>query len=276
LPQEYGRVDSLIAFDDVKDNLLAAARRGLRAEFTWLGGERVTAPALILDHLLPLAREGLQLAGVASEDSDRYLGTIEERVRKDQTGASWALRSLHHMGDGVKREIRHYNLAATMLAQQKRGVPVHEWQLAKTDEDSEWGALFQIVEQFMTTDLFTVRPDDLVDFAASVMSWKHIRHLPVEDDQGSLIGVVSHRDLLRLLAEGVNTEKRAHITVREVMKENPITITRKTPTVEAIDLMQSHNIGCLPVVDGGRLVGVITAHDFLSMSAKLLRAHLKS
>jgi CBS domain-containing protein len=91
-----------------------------------------------------------------------------------------------------------------------------------------------------------------------------------------LIGVVSHRDLLRLLAEGVNNEKRAHITVREVMKENPVTITRKTPTVEAIDLMQSHNIGCLPVVDGRRLVGVITAHDFLSMSAKLLRAHLKA
>lgn len=275
LPDAYGRVDEQMVFDDVKDNFLTAARRGLKAQFTWLGGERIGAPTLLLDHLLPAAREGLRKAQVASEDADRYLGTIEERVRRDQTGALWALRSLAHMGEGAPRQGRYRRLAAKMLEQQKIGLPVHRWELAMCDDDDEWGDLYQTVDQFMTTDLFTVGPDDLVDFAASIMHWKHIRHLPVEDDQGRLLGVVSHRALLRLFAEGIGEERRGSVAVRKVMKEAPITVTPKTSTLEALDIMQRHNIGCLPVIDGGRLVGIITAYDFLSLSAKLLKAHLK-
>ena len=45
----------------------------------------------------------------------------------------------------------------------------------------------------MSTDLFTVKPDDLIDLAASVMDWRHIRHVPVEDDEGHLVGLVTHR-----------------------------------------------------------------------------------
>ena len=273
LPEAYGRVDEEMAFDDVKDNFLTAARRGLKAQFAWLKGERIAAPSLILDHLVPLARQGLESVQVPSEDIDRYLGTLEERVRRDQTGALWALRSMAHMGEGRQREGLYHRLTAKMIEQQKLGLPVHRWELAKLDDDSEWGFLYQTVEQFMTTDLFTVGPDDLVDFAASVMHWRHIRHLPVEDQQGNLLGVVSHRTLLRLFAEGVG-DQTTNITVRKVMKENPITVAPKTPTLEALDIMQMHSVGCLPVVDDGRLVGIITAHDFLSLSAKLLRAHL--
>jgi CBS domain-containing protein len=276
VPETYGRVDQLMAFDDAKDNFLTAARRGLKAQFAWLSGERISAPALIIDHLLPLARQGLKDAAIASEDIDRYLGTIEERVRRDQTGALWALRSLAHMGENGRREGRYHRLTAKILEGQKLGLPIHQWELAKFDDDGEWGSLYQTVEQFMTTDLFTVGPDDLVDFAASIMHWRHIRHLPVEDPEGHLIGVVTHRALLRLFASGAGDRRTLTITVRDVMRENPIIVEPRTPTLEALNIMQTQGIGCLPVVDNGRLVGIITAHDFLSLSSNLMKEHLNN
>ena len=125
----------------------------------------------------------------------------------------------------------------------------------------------------MTTDLFTVRPDDLVDLVACVMDWKHVRHVPVEDDEGHLLGLVSHRDLLHLMAQGAaNAEP---ITVKNIMTPYPVTATPQTATLEAIALMRRHKVGCLPVVENEKLVGIVTAYDFLTLSAELIEKHLK-
>ena len=275
LRDEYGDVSRILAFDDAKDNFFAAARYGLKAQFTWIGGRRHTATELILDHLLPLARAGLKHRGIDASDIDRYLGTLEERVRRDQTGAQWALRSLAAMGEQGTRDLRYRTLTAAMLAHQRSGEPVHRWAEAKLEVEPQLSQSYQTVGQFMTTDLFTVRPDDLVDLAASVMDWRHIRHVPVEDDEGRLVGLVSHRDLLRLLSRGLPPGHTGPITVRSIMKPQPITITSETPTLEAIEIMRDHKVGCLPVVEGDRLVGIVTAYDFLALSAKLIEEHLK-
>jgi CBS domain-containing protein len=121
----------------------------------------------------------------------------------------------------------------------------------------------------MSTDLFTVRPDDLVDLAASVMDWRHIRHVPVEDDSGRLVGVVSHRDLLRLLARGRAACDAEPLTVREIMKQHPVSVGPDTPTLEAVRVMRSRRVGCLPVVENDMLVGIVTAQDFLEISGRL-------
>jgi CBS domain-containing protein len=128
----------------------------------------------------------------------------------------------------------------------------------------------------MSTDLFTVRPDDLVDLAASVMHWRHVRHVPVEDDEGRLVGLLSHRNLLRLVARRGTGQLQEAIAVRDIMKADPLTVSPQTPTLEAIDLMRQHGVGCLPVVEGGALVGIVTAHDFLSASARLFEERLRA
>jgi CBS domain-containing protein len=276
LPEEYGDVTQRLAFDDAKNNFFAAARHGLKAQFAWLGGHGYTATSLILEHLLPLARAGLKQASIAAEDSDRYLGTLEERARSEQTGAQWALGSLAAMGEQGTREIRHRALTSAMLLRQHDGEPAHRWPLAKLAETEQWAQSYQTVGQFMTTDLFTVGPDDLVDLAASVMDWKHIRHVPVEDDEGCLVGLVSHRDLLRLLAQGILASQAGPVAVRRIMKTDLVTVTPTIPTLEAIELMRRRRIGCLPVIEGQRLAGIVTAHDFLALSAKLFEEHLKS
>jgi CBS domain-containing protein len=119
-----------------------------------------------------------------------------------------------------------------------------------------------------------VRPDDLVDLAASVMEWRHIRHVPVEDDEGRLVGLISHRDLLRLLAKGMLSRGAKEVTVKEIMIRDLITIAPETPTLEALTIMRQRKIGCLPVVENDRLIGIVTAYDFLSLSAEIIETQL--
>jgi CBS domain-containing protein/gamma-glutamyl:cysteine ligase YbdK (ATP-grasp superfamily) len=272
LADEYGDVTALMPFDDAKDNFFAAARHGLKAQFTWVGGRDYTASTLVLGHLLPLAREGLRQAGV--EDGDRHLDVIEERVSGEQNGALWALHSLAAMGSRGTREQRHRALAAATLRQQQGGAPVHRWALAELADTGGWVHSYQNVGQFMSTDLFTLRPDDIVDLAASVMDWRHVRHVPVEDDECRLVGLVSHRDLLKFVAQGARRGEQA--LVRDIMKTSLVTVAPDTPTLAAIELMRRERVGCLPVVERGRLVGLVTEHDFLALWAGLLEEKLRA
>lgn len=149
-----------------------------------------------------------------------------------------------------------------------------DWKLAESGELRDWSQSYQTVGQFMATDLFTLRPDDLVDLAASLMDWRHIRHVPVEDENGRLVGLVTHRGLLRLLSRGSNASVGRSLTVREIMKANPTSVSSTTPTLEAIEIMRRSKIGCLPVVDDNQLVGIVTSYDFLTATASLFKQHL--
>jgi CBS domain-containing protein len=229
---------------------------------------------LILDHLLLFARQGLESASVDTSDIDKYLGVIDQRVQSGQTGAQWMLKSLAAAKGPGPRDARYRALTATMLQQQKEGKPVQTWPIIQTTEDADWRQSYQTVGQFMATDLFTVRPDDLVDLAASVMDWRHIRHVPVEDEEGRLVGLVTHRALLRLLSRGRQTQNSNPLMVREIMKTDPVTVSSTTPTLEALELMRGNKVGCLPVVDDGQLVGIVTSYDFLDASARLFKEQL--
>jgi CBS domain-containing protein len=280
--EAFGAIEEQMPFEDAKANLLAAAREGLGAQFKWIGGRAYAAPALILEELLPVARAGLRGAGVDAADIDRYLGVVEARVRSGQTGASWALRSLAATDEPRSREARLQALTAAALAGQKSGEPAHLWPLIGPGQPGEARTSIDdisTVGQLMTTDLFTVRPDDLVDLAASVMDWKQVRHVPVEDEEGRLVGIISHRDLLRVPSGGRSSPSRSSadpVLVRHIMKDAPITVAPTSSTLEAIRTMRHHKVGCLPVIEGGRLVGIVTAHDFLEASASLLEERLKS
>jgi CBS domain-containing protein/gamma-glutamyl:cysteine ligase YbdK (ATP-grasp superfamily) len=282
LPQEYGDIASRMAFDDAKSNFFRAARYGLDAQFNWIEGQNHTASSLVLDHLLPLAREGLSNSHVNTEDIAKYLGIIDERVQSRQTGATWIMKSFGAMAENAPKDVRQRRLTSAMLDWQKKGEPVHRWPIIERSNLDDWEQGYRTVGQFMTTDLFTVEPDDLIDLAASVMDWRHIRHVPVEDGEGRLVGLVTHRALLRLLRRGVHDKNEplecdsvpAVFTVRQIMVTNPITASPSTSTLEAIEIMRTNRIGCLPVVDGDHLVGIVTSFDFLEASAKLFQQHL--
>ena len=229
---------------------------------------------MILEHLLPQAHAGLEAHGVDVADRDRYLGVIEDRVRCARTGAQWALDSLSAMNRDVQPEVKMRALCASIDAQQWNGSPVHEWALANVSEKADWRENYRNVGQIMTTDLFTVHPDDLVDLAASVMDWEHLRHVPVEDTEGRLVGLITHRHLLRMVSKGHSANGKP-LAVREIMRADPVTCSPETNTCEAISLMRDNKVGCLPVVSDGRLVGIVTETDFMDVAAGLLDRWLR-
>ena len=277
LPEAYGDISQRMAFDDAKSNFFRAARHGLDAQFHWIDGQSHSAASLILDHLLPLARQALSNAKVSSEDIDKYLRIIEERVQCRQTGARWITKSLTAMGDAISKDARQRALTAMMLKNQKQEEPVHRWPVDETAEPEEWEQGYRTVGQFMSSDLFTVKPNDLIDLAASVMDWRHIRHVPVEDEEGRLVGLVTHRGLLRMFSKGNRSNEDGEtVTVQEIMVADPVTVSPSTSSLEAMEIMRTNRIGCLPVVEGNQLVGIVTSYDFLEASAKLFQQHLKA
>lgn len=273
LPEEFGDIREYMSFDEAKSNFFNTARYGLNGQIRGLDGKSRRVGRIILEELLPRARKGLTRAGVDEADSELLLDIIEARVKQEKSGARWMLDSYEAMDKRAKPNVRLRTLTAAMMEHQQTGEPVHEWELAKIPERSDWIDNYKTVEQFMAVDLFTVRPEDIVDLAANLMHWRHVRHVPVEDDEGRLIGIVSHRDLIELFAHG-RSGSSPSIVVRDIMKTDLTTVTPETQTLEALELMRERNIGCLPVVKNERLVGLVTAYDFLTVSVKLFEEKL--
>lgn len=273
LAEDEKPIYRLMSFEDAKTNFFSAARDGLKAQMSWKG-KTMSAQELLLGELIKTARWGLEYVKVDSSDIDRYLGALEERVRKNMTGSQWFLNSLHAMGEQGTPDIRYRTLSAAMLANQKSGAPVHTWEPAKLEgEPKTWRDSYQTAGQFMSTDLFTVQPSDIIDLAANIMDWKKIRHILVEDDEGRLVGLLSHRALIRMVARGTRGAQDRP-TVAQMMVKDPLTIGPEMPTLEVMRLMRERGISCLPVVEAGKLVGVITERDLIDVSRKLLESYL--
>jgi CBS domain-containing protein len=273
----YGDVARIMDFGDAHENFTAAARLGLGAHLTWPGLGQVAAPELILAELLPLARRGLDTLGFDGGDADRFLGLIEERVKRGRTGAAWLLDSLAGLeGEGTRAE-RLAALTAAACRRQLTGEPVARWDLARLEEAGGPRSYHLRVGQLMTTDLFTVKEQDAVDLVAYVMSWRHIRHVPVEDDQHRLVGLVTHRALLRLVGESLSTGRSTTIPVERIMQRDVVTATPEMPVLEAMRRMKQRRVSGLPVVDDdGRLVGIITERDLMHFAGQLLEQALAS
>lgn len=113
--------ETALPFTQARDNFYRAARDGLDARIVWLDG-RSGPVCELLDHLLPLASEGLHRLGIAEADIERYLDVISVRLRTRRNGAAWQLA--HHAKHGDL-----FRLTADYLEHQRSGMPVHEWPL---------------------------------------------------------------------------------------------------------------------------------------------------
>jgi CBS domain-containing protein len=270
LADEYEDVSRDMDFDDARHNFIAAARDGLASQFVWLDGQKRPAHELILDTLLPLAESGLRNTDIDEDAIERYLGIIQKRVELQQTGAQWQLDSVAKMKDVGSRAERLGALTRGMVERQREGAPVHEWSLATLEEGYKPTGMTETnVEDYMTTELFTVHEEESVEFVARLMDWQRIRHVLVEDEQHRLVGLVSHRTLLRHMAERTEVPEGG-VPVHDIMVEDPIAVSPEMRTIDAVEKMREHKIGALPVVREDRLVGIITERDFIQIAGNLL------
>ncbi len=275
MPVVYPDLTDRLSFADAKSNFVAAARYGLDFKMRWIDQKVVPVRDLLLGELIPMAVDGLCDAGVDADDIDRYMGIISERTDTGLNGARWMIRSAEHIHDHGTRAERLSTLTAGTITRQQTGKPVHQWNIAEIHECGEWRHHYATVGQYMQTELFTVRRDELIDLAASIMDWEQIRHIPVEDEDHRLVGLVSYRALLRLVADPVK-RKSESIAVEDIMERDPVSVGVSTPTLEAIALMRDRRASCLPVVnDEGKLVGLVTEHDYMRIAGRLLEEQLR-
>jgi CBS domain-containing protein len=260
-----------IDFDQAGANFYTAAREGLGSHFQWLDGEDISVRELVLDRLLPLAHAGLRRQGIHAGDADRYLKVVEERVKTARSGARWQLSSWNSLRDRSTPSERANALVAATVARQLTGRPVSEWERARLDEANTSRGNYQRVAQYMTTDLFTVHADDAIELVANLMVWERIRHVPVEDADHRLLGVVTHRAVLRFIMTGASALRTP---ISAIMKRDPTTVTPETTTIDALRKMRKLRVGCLPVVEGDRLVGLVTEEDFMDIASKMLEQQL--
>ena len=258
-------------FDQAGANFYTAAREGLGAHFQWLDGEEISASQLVLDRLLPIAEAGLRRQQINEDDIKRYLGVVDARVRTGRTGARWLLSSWNALKDKAAVGERSNALVAATINRQLTNRPVSEWERARLDEAELSHHNYLRVDQYMTTDLFTVQPDDAIEIVANLMSWERIRHVPVEDKEGRLVGLVTYRAVLRFLTTGGSIQVTP---VSEIMKTDVHTVGLDTPTLDAIRLLRRFRIGCLPVVQDNRLVGILTEEDMMTIASRLLEQRL--
>jgi CBS domain-containing membrane protein len=132
------------------------------------------------------------------------------------------------------------------------------------------------VRDVMTADPTTLKRNDKLTLADDIMRLGRVRHLPVvDDDDQTLVGIVTQRDLFRdALAQALGYGRHAQrkildtLSVKDVMNTSVITTTPDTSLVEAARILTERKIGCLPVVDAGRLVGILTEGDFVALVAR--------
>ena len=134
------------------------------------------------------------------------------------------------------------------------------------------------VKDIMTTEVFVLHATQTLELVRSLMRIKHVRHVPIVDEDNSFVGLMTHRDLLAQtishLADVDEEEQEyldRHIHIMNIMKTDVLTADPETDVCTAINMLLENKYGCLPIVSEGRLVGIVTEADFLNLTLGLLR-----
>ena len=138
------------------------------------------------------------------------------------------------------------------------------------------------VSDVMTSKLLTLNPSDSLKTAGEIMQKARIRHLPVLASHGAFVGLLTQRDLLKAgvshfadVSAELRAEVEAGIPVSEIMAVNVLTVPPDMPLTQAGELLLAHKIGCLPVLERGRLRGILTESDFVKLCLSFLGEKLR-
>jgi len=255
MPERYKDFHLKMSFKEVKGNFVNAARTGINTFFNWFG-KGLSAKKLILTELLPIARNGLLKSGVALEDIDFYLNIIEKRTETRRTGAEWIKDSNRQLKKNMTKNIANATMTAHMYKNQNGGRPVHEWEIAKANNVLNLNVNITKLDKFMTTEVFVVKENDLVELVAKIMEWKNIHHIPVVNDMNKVVGIITDTNLNDILGKDQKL-----IIAKDIMVKEIITVDSETSIEKANSIMIENKIGCLPILEMGELVGILTKND---------------
>lgn len=259
MPEKYKSLQDKLPFNEVKGNFINAARTGIDTYFNWFG-KGISAKRLILEELIPIAVTGLTASGVDKKDIDYYLGIIESRARLRRTGSQWIKESNRLLRSRMTKDIANATLTADMYRYQSKNEEVHTWKIVDEHLSLEMDLATTKLEKFMTTEVFVVNENDLVELVAKIMDWRNIHHVPVVDDQNRLTGIITNTNI-----QQIRGQDKKLIVAKDIMIHKVISVEAETSLDQARCKMIEHGIGCLPIMELGELVGIITKNDLLKL-----------
>ncbi|NLY40451.1 MAG: CBS domain-containing protein [Desulfovibrionales bacterium] len=138
--------------------------------------------------------------------------------------------------------------------------------------------MFQ-VKDIMTRDVFTLNKLDNLSAAKDLMDLARIRHIPIVDEDGHFVGLLTHRDILAAtiselagIDRNTQDEIEAGIPIQEIMQTDVVVVGMDEPLKNAARMLLEEKYGCLPVICGDKLCGIITEADFLRLTIDLMEA----
>ncbi len=130
------------------------------------------------------------------------------------------------------------------------------------------------IDEIMTTKPHTLSEKHSMQDAIRLMAEKHIRHIPVVNAESELVGLVTHRDVLAAtdsnIRAGNERQDPASVPLSKIMIADVATVDEHVDLRSAARFLQDHKYGCLPVVVKGKLKGIVTASDFVTVAINLL------
>ena len=259
MPDKYKNIWKIIPFRDARGNFINAARTGMNTYFNWFG-KGISAKKLVKDVLIPMARVGLEKSTINATDIDYYLEIIQNRIERNFDGSKWIVKSKRKLRKSVSRDEANILLTYNMYKNQHKNIPVSKWKLAKVDKAKiSHDKLYKV----MTTELFVVNEDDLVELVQKIMEWKNICHMPVVNKLNRITGIITRTKLENI---DIEQTKNDLVVAKDIMEKDVITATPETLIEDAKKLMITRGIGCLPIIDDDELIGIFTKTDLLKIA----------
>jgi len=255
MPPKYKAVYRKVPFNEVKGNFINAARTGINTYFNWFG-KGMSAKRLLRNILLPIAYEGLKKSNIDHNDIKYYLNIIEKRIDAHQTGSVWMTDSNRKLRKKLTKDIASATLTSCMYKNQILGKPVHQWKLANPKQCIDIDIDISKLEKFMTTEIFVVNEDDLVDLVDKIMKWKNVHHIPVVDNENKITGIITQSNI-----RNIDFNKNELLIAKDIMVKKIIVVDSDTSVEEANRIMLQNHVGCLPILENGDLIGILTKSD---------------
>jgi CBS domain-containing protein len=242
------------SFKAAKNNFILAARSGLNSVYDWYG-KNISAKDLMLEKLIPMARQGLLESGVDPDHINKYLGVIQKRVEAEVTGSSWLIKNYRILSKKYGEVLAEKELVKQSIAYQEENIPLYQW---KNMENKTITSVDQniSVDHLMSTDIYSVNENASIELILSILEWKNIHHLPVENDEGDLVGLITDGLVKRL---NNITDHPAY--AKDIMIKDFYTIGSQYSIKDAEQIMNKTRISGLPVNYQNKLVGMITLTD---------------
>ena len=256
MPRQYEKIWRKMPFYDAKGNFINAARTGINTYFSWFG-KGISAKKLLENILIPMAKEGLLKSNVDEGEIDYYLNIIQKRIDKSTTGSKWLIRNKRKLRKEVSKYESHVILTEHIYKNQQLNIPISEWESIDVHEN-DISKKYDKVYKIMSTGLFVVHENDLLQLAYKIMKWKNIHHIPVVDKNNFVVGVLEKKQLDNL---DFTSKKIQNKVAKNIMTTNYDIVESETSYKKIKELIETTDNTSVIVLNDKKLVGIFTKSD---------------